>query len=234
MARNWYLDRFTFYETGVKVQCSVCSKPYWLPKSKAHLYVTCGKECAKKKNESDTEYRKRECKVCGKEIKPRSAQIKNGCGHYCSHKCQGMAQQGESNPFHGKSMTENQKAKWRSTRDRNGSWLFTEKNPRWMGGAEAKRQRDKLNGWPLQAARRAKTKNKLPDGCITEIGNNQKWRCVACRKSIKLKFHIDHIMPLALGGKHERLNIQLLCPTCNARKSKKHPIDFMQSIGYLL
>lgn len=234
MARNWYLDRFTPYEGGIKIECEVCKTPYWLPKSKANLYVTCGSECSKRKREADTEYRKRTCKTCGIEIKPRATQISNGKGIYCSHKCQGVAQTGEANPFYGKAMTDHQKAKWKASRDANGSWLIAAKNPRWRGGYEAKKQRDKRNGWPVQAARRAKTKIQLPDGCITEIGNSQKWKCVACRKSIKLKYHVDHIMPLALGGKHERLNIQLLCPSCNLSKHKKHPVDFMQSIGYLL
>ena len=40
--------------------------------------------------------------------------------------------------------------------------------------------------------------------------------------------------PLALGGSNDKANLQLLCPTCNAKKSAKHPIDFMQSRGLLL
>lgn len=43
-------------------------------------------------------------------------------------------------------------------------------------------------------------------------------------------FHLDHILPLALGGKHEDNNLQLTCPTCNLRKSKKHPVDFLNSL----
>ena len=41
-------------------------------------------------------------------------------------------------------------------------------------------------------------------------------------------------MPLALGGKHEDENLQLLCATCNLSKGAKHPIAFMQSKGRLL
>lgn len=47
-------------------------------------------------------------------------------------------------------------------------------------------------------------------------------------------YHVDHIQPLALGGSNDKTNLQLLCPTCNTKKSAKHPIDFMQSRGLLL
>ena len=41
------------------------------------------------------------------------------------------------------------------------------------------------------------------------------------------RFEVDHIMPLALGGKHENDNIQLLCLECNRRKAAKHPDTFV-------
>lgn len=31
--------------------------------------------------------------------------------------------------------------------------------------------------------------------------------------------HIDHIFPLALGGSNDLVNLQLLCETCNLKKS---------------
>jgi 5-methylcytosine-specific restriction endonuclease McrA len=62
----------------------------------------------------------------------------------------------------------------------------------------------------------------------------QKNRCIVCRISIKNKYHIDHIIPLALGGSNDKNNLQLLCPHCNFTKSSKHPVDFMQENGFLL
>lgn len=61
----------------------------------------------------------------------------------------------------------------------------------------------------------------------------QKGRCACCRDQLK-KYHLDHIMPLALNGSNTDDNMQLLCPVCNHQKHAKHPIEFMQSKGYLL
>jgi 5-methylcytosine-specific restriction endonuclease McrA len=47
-------------------------------------------------------------------------------------------------------------------------------------------------------------------------------------------YHLDHIVPLAIGGTNTDDNIQLLRQKCNQQKSAKHPIDFMQSRGFLL
>lgn len=56
-----------------------------------------------------------------------------------------------------------------------------------------------------------------------------------CRVSLKKKKrHVDHVMPLALGGSNGRRNLQLLCQPCNNRKHAKHPIDFAQQNGLLL
>ena len=62
----------------------------------------------------------------------------------------------------------------------------------------------------------------------------QKYMCVVCRTSIKDSYHVDHIYPLSRGGGNGKHDIQLLCPTCNMQKHAKHPVDFMQSRGFLL
>lgn len=69
---------------------------------------------------------------------------------------------------------------------------------------------------------------------IRAIRKMQKVKCAYCKKCIKKKHHIDHIMPLALGGSNEAKNIQLLCPPCNHRKSCKDPMDYMRENGFLL
>lgn len=84
------------------------------------------------------------------------------------------------------------------------------------------------------AKRRAQKKIsgcKLSKDIIKKLFNQQDNKCVYCNIDISNNFHLDHIMPLALGGLHTDENIQLLCPRCNLKKGSKHPIDFMQSHG---
>lgn len=62
---------------------------------------------------------------------------------------------------------------------------------------------------------------------IEEMFNNQNGECAVCRIDILTEYHIDHIMPLFLGGSNGKENLQLLCPHCNLTKGAKHPDDFM-------
>jgi HNH endonuclease len=62
----------------------------------------------------------------------------------------------------------------------------------------------------------------------------QKGLCPCCNNPLGDNYHLDHIMPLVLGGSNTDRNIQLLRATCNQHKHAKHPIEFMQSRGFLL
>jgi hypothetical protein len=69
---------------------------------------------------------------------------------------------------------------------------------------------------------------------IKSMFKQQKGKCIVCKTDITNSYHIDHIMPLALGGHNGIQNIQLLCQRCNQGKHAKHPIDWMQENGFLL
>jgi 5-methylcytosine-specific restriction endonuclease McrA len=84
--------------------------------------------------------------------------------------------------------------------------------------------------------RRARERNAggiLVPEQIKILVKNQNNKCACCRNELN-KYHVDHIVPLALDGSNDILNIQILCPTCNLSKGAKDPIQFMQSRGYLL
>lgn len=62
----------------------------------------------------------------------------------------------------------------------------------------------------------------------------QKGKCACCHANLaEVKQHLDHIVPLAIGGTNADDNVQLLCASCNLRKGAKHPVDFMRQMGRL-
>lgn len=62
---------------------------------------------------------------------------------------------------------------------------------------------------------------------VHKLMADQKELCVYCKKNIKNKFHVDHIIPISRGGVHDDTNIQLLCPSCNLRKHDKNHEEFL-------
>lgn len=76
---------------------------------------------------------------------------------------------------------------------------------------------------------------KLSAGLAEKLFKLQRGKCACgCGQPLGDDYHLDHNMPLALGGEHADDNIQLLRKTCNLHKSAKHPVDFMQQRGFLL
>jgi len=62
----------------------------------------------------------------------------------------------------------------------------------------------------------------------------QRGKCACCGLPLGKNYHLDHRMPLALGGENVDGNVQLLRSGCNQEKHARHPIEFMQSRGFLL
>jgi 5-methylcytosine-specific restriction endonuclease McrA len=60
---------------------------------------------------------------------------------------------------------------------------------------------------------------------------NKKVRCYLCGQFIPVgQRHVDHIVPLAKGGKHTASNLAIACVSCNTSKGAKMPAD----VGVLL
>lgn len=62
----------------------------------------------------------------------------------------------------------------------------------------------------------------------------QKGRCRICKiKLVGVKYHLDHIVPIAKGGLNVDGNIQLLCQKCNQSKGSKDPHLYARQLGML-
>lgn len=88
--------------------------------------------------------------------------------------------------------------------------------------------------WHNRQARKKANGGALSHGIIEKLRLLQRGKCACCGKPLGNDFHLDHIIPLALGGANADSNVQLLASTCNLKKGAKHPIEFMQSKGFLL
>lgn len=76
---------------------------------------------------------------------------------------------------------------------------------------------------------------KLSKGLAERLFKLQRGKCACgCKQPLGDRYHLDHIMPLVLGGSNTDDNIQLLRQLCNNQKYAKHPVDFMQQRGFLL
>ena len=62
----------------------------------------------------------------------------------------------------------------------------------------------------------------------------QRGKCAICLEKLDEKYHVDHIIPLALGGSNDPDNIQITHGQCNLQKGAKHPVAYAQQLGRLL
>lgn len=100
----------------------------------------------------------------------------------------------------------------------------------WAKANPAARRIHKQN----RRARKADNGGVLTKNLSEKLFTLQKGKCACCKQPLGTKYQLDHIMPLALGGPNTDDNIQLLHQRCNGQKHAKHPIEFMQSRGFLL
>lgn len=89
----------------------------------------------------------------------------------------------------------------------------------------------------IQHRRRAR--KKAAGGSYTpqeaaEIFKLQRGRCAYCKIKLRGEKHLDHITPIAAGGRNDKQNLQWLCAPCNHSKSDRDPLDFARQLGALL
>ena len=108
--------------------------------------------------------------------------------------------------------------------------------------AERQREYRRANPEKTRQLNRARVHSQRAAGRVTRemiefLIAMQRGCCAVCKRhTVKAGkgFHLDHKQALASGGTNAIGNLQLLCPTCNLRKSDRDPVEFMQSVGYLL
>ena len=83
-------------------------------------------------------------------------------------------------------------------------------------------------------ARKRVAGGKLSKDIADKLITLQRGKCACCGQLLGNDYHLDHIMPLKLGGTNTDDNMQLLRATCNLQKNAKHPVDFMQQRGFLI
>ena len=71
-------------------------------------------------------------------------------------------------------------------------------------------------------ARKMGAPGQVSSNIIDILMEKQQGKCACCGEALTT-FHLDHIMPLALGGAHADENMQLLTPRCNMMKGGRHP-----------
>jgi HNH endonuclease len=58
---------------------------------------------------------------------------------------------------------------------------------------------------------------RIPENVLNEVWRRDQGKCVQCSSVRNLEF--DHLIPMSKGGSNTTRNLQLLCETCNRRKS---------------
>ena len=83
---------------------------------------------------------------------------------------------------------------------------------------------DKIKEQELFADLKKRERSKMNDSLRYDILKRDGFRCTICGASAEegAKLHVDHIVPIAKGGKTMADNLRTLCSSCNFGKSDKY------------
>lgn len=86
---------------------------------------------------------------------------------------------------------------------------------------ERTRERNRRSVRNRSCANGSHTRKEKADLLIAQGG-----KCSCCGYDLSLGKHIDHIMPIILGGSDAIENMQWLCQVCNSVKADRHPDEW--------
>lgn len=93
-----------------------------------------------------------------------------------------------------------------------------------------KANRERMINYVVRRSRVVK-EGSISSGLFTVLLQEQGAQCPGCLRPLGDDAHMDHYLPLKLGGKHDDTNIQLLCSSCNLKKHAKHPLRWLEEIS---
>lgn len=73
------------------------------------------------------------------------------------------------------------------------------------------------------------TRVKLTAGRRNVIASEQGWSCASCHEKLSHSFHVDHIVPLFVGGNNDNDNLQALCANCHCDKSHMEQVAYHEA-----
>jgi len=76
-----------------------------------------------------------------------------------------------------------------------------------------------VDGEPVASQDNNPKRDRIPDDVQIFVWNRDGGECVKCGSNENLAY--DHIIPFSRGGSNSKRNLQILCDTCNSKKSNK-------------
>ena len=156
----------------------------------------------------------------------REAQLAYKRAHYALHRRDALARQNEYDKLHRADNAERAR-RWRAEHPERVRERDADRMRRWRAEhPEAKRAAYAASNC-RRKARLAESQGQFKAKDVAAQFERQRGRCFwDNHHALGDSYHVDHVVPLALGGSNGPENIVLACPECNLHKAAKHPMDF--------
>lgn len=222
--------------------CIHCGSPFLTTEKRAWRTNYCSNVCQVNAKESiqakKIEARTRTCLTCECKFIARWAQIRNTGAKFCSNRCSTLPRLSEMSEK-GHEALKIARAEGRIKLPKGPE------NKQWKGGPKASMARAIADGraaarvkkyrekYPEKVkeftqTRRGRKLTRLPRGTISKLLHAQGSKCAVCGVDVTNGYHVDHWVPLALGGEHKPENLKILCQHCNCVKNAKLPERFIR------